>query len=315
MKAVRFMASGLNKSPFLYLHLFHETIETLTEHIHGKQNLSQDAIEILIDSLTKYSLIVPVPIPLYSGTVLSRAVKYLENDGGCCYDNPSRLSYISENASIVIAKGRLNKQGKSLFYGCLNADSNSIGAILAEIRAKKGDVINILQCRTKLEHTSEQNEDPLRVLPIGISDYCRRGVPGPFQLHETFKQIYGLLNANLHPTAMLAIQLRDAFLMQILKSNESSSLYDVTSLIGAEFLKHKEIDGILYPSTKFDGFPSVALKPTSVDKKLRYETVLAVRVDECFGYGMFEATVLKQGIKDSGSIRWSKDFAFRPCGQ
>ncbi len=104
---------------------------------------------------------------------------------------------------------------------------------------------------------------------------------------------------------MLAMQLCDAFLTDVLKAEEYPRLYDVTSEIGEECLKPDLLDGILYPSTKFEGFPNVALKPRAVDRKLRFETTLSVRVEECYGYGMFKVSILNQGIVDAGTVIWS----------
>ena len=296
-------AKELNESPSEHLDKVNQIIGSLKNYISGTIELDADEIQKYIIELTLYTSLIPVSIPLSTGAILSRAVKY-DEDKGDSYSEVSRLSYIPLNSGIVPKKGRINIEGESLFYSCLNADSNSIGTILSESRAKKGDIFNLLQCRTKLEDPKKPLDMALHVAPIGISDYFRRGVPTPFNLHESFREIYELYKNNTHPTAMLAMQLCDAFLTDVLSRPESSRLYDVTSEIGRECLKPAELDGILYPSTKFEGFPNLAIKPSSVDQKIRYETSISLVVNKKFGYGMYETKILRQGIVDSESIIW-----------
>jgi hypothetical protein len=296
-------AKELNESPSEHLAKVYEITCNLRDYISEKIDLSKNDILKYIIELTFYTSLIPVSIPLSAGVPLSRAVKYLEEEG-YCYDQVSRLSYIPTDSGITPRIGRINVEGESLFYACLNADTNSIGTILAESRAARGDVFNLLQCRTKLENPQSQFDMSLHVAPIGISDYFRRGVPTPFNLHESVREIYELYRNNTHPTAMLAMQLCDAFLTDVLSRPESPRLYDVTSEIGRECLKPKELDGILYPSTKFEGFPNLALKPDSVDKKIRPETTLSIHVDQDFGYGMYQTKILRQGIVDNEYINW-----------
>jgi hypothetical protein len=296
-------AKELNESPSEHLAKADQITHRLRDYISGKIGLSMQEIQNDIAELTLYTSLIPVSIPLSSGAILSRAVKYEEEEGDS-YSQVSRLSYISKDSGITPKIGRMNIEGESLFYACLNADANSVGTILSESRAAQGDIFNLLQCRTKLEAPKSQTDVSLHVVPIGISDYFRRGVPTPFNLHDSFREIYELYRNNTHPTAMLAMQLCDAFLTDVLSQPESPRLYDVTSEIGRECLKPEELDGILYPSTKFEGFPNLALKPTSVDKKIRPETSFSVSIDRNFGYGMYQTKMLRQGIVDGEVIIW-----------
>ena len=297
-------AAELNRAPAQNLRDVHEITTQLTSHINGQRSLSTKGICSLVDRLTGFTMLVPVPIPLHLGTVLSRAVKYVEDDGGFAYDSVSRLSYIPAGATVVPQQGRLNKSGESMFYCCLNADANSAGTILSEVRAEKGQIFNMLQCRTKFE--TLEHGSTLNVVPLGISDYFRRGVPTPFLLHEVFREIYELLRSNLHPVAMLAMQLCDAFLTHSLSSAGSPGLFDVTSAISAECLQPNELDGILYPSTTFEGFANLVLKPNSVDRKIRYESAISVRVEEKFGYGIYQIEHLDHGVVHADKVHWTR---------
>jgi hypothetical protein len=297
-------AAELNESPLDHITSVSEIISSLQNHIDGSAILEKNAIETQVQNLTVYTYMVPVPIPLNSGVVCSRAVKYTEVDGNNCYPNVSRLSYIPLDSGIAPNLGRLNEQGVSLFYASLNADANSIGAILSEVRAKKNEIFNVLQCRTKLENPANHFDLTLNVAPLGISDYFRRGVPAPFLLNKDFENIYVLLKNNTHPAAMLAMQLCDAFLSDVLKRSETKRLYEVTAAIGKECLKPNILDGILYPSTKFDGFPNIALKPTSVDKKLRCEYAASIKIIKEYGYGMYQTKILHRGAVANDEIVW-----------
>jgi hypothetical protein len=297
-------SAELNESPSVHLERAAAITNELTSYLSGDISLTVEEIRKAIVELTLYTYLVPVSIPLASGTVLSRAVKY-EEVAGDAYNKVARLSYIPSGLSVTSKKGRMNQNGESIFYSCLNSDANSIGSILSECRANEGDIFNILQCKTKLEVPKSHSDTSLHVVPIGINDHFRRGVPTPFGLHDSFREMYDLLRKNTHPTAMLAMQICDAFLTDVLTRKGSKRLYDVTSEIGRECLKPDILDGVLYPSTRFEGFPNLALKPGSVDRKIRFETAISIRVEKCFGYGMYRIKILRQGVISGQDILWS----------
>jgi hypothetical protein len=103
---------------------------------------------------------------------------------------------------------------------------------------------------------------------------------------------------------MLAMQLVDAFMADILKRQETEGLYTITSVLSAEIGAIPIIDGILYPSTQFDSFPNVALNPSAVDKKLQHRNAVAVRVLERYGYGIFKTEQIARGTVENGQLLW-----------
>ena len=117
-------AKELNESPFVHLNKVNEITTNLRKYISGEVNLNQADIKSSIIELTMYTSLVPVSIPLSSGAILSRAVKYDEEKRDQ-FEQVSRHSYIPTNSQVVPKIGRLNTTGESLFYACLNADSNS----------------------------------------------------------------------------------------------------------------------------------------------------------------------------------------------
>jgi len=292
--------NDLNYGTQDHLDIVQRTISHLTEHING-QALEPSQLHSLISELLIYTVLIPVPIPGISGTPISRGVKY-EGDDLKNYARTGRLSYISSTSGITPRLNRLNLEGVSMFYGCLGGNSNSIGVVLSECQAQVGDAFYLLYSRTK--PTAPDRSDAINVAPVGIFDYQRRGVPLPWGLSTDYLQFYELLRANTHPEGFLAMQLCDAFLTDILRRPGSPAVYSITSAVAADCLRAPALDGFLYPSTKLDGHPNLALRPSVVDSKVRYETAMAVRVDRDLGYGIYATKILSQGIVRGDAIYW-----------
>ena len=294
LDTVKVWAQQFNDEPQKHLNEVKSITSELSKHIREEHNLRQEEIQKHIETLTCYTVGTTVPIP--KGSILIRAVEYKEGEG-FAYNDVQRLSYIASPETDFPKQGRINKNGSPLFYGCLSHNSNSRGTVLSECNAAEGATFNILEGKV----TSEED---LQLVPIGINDHFRRGVPDPFRVHQSFKDIYDCINENTHPTARMAILLCDAFLNDVVTRQEHDSLYDITSQIGEEFLKPDVIDGVLYSSTKFVGYPSVAIKPTSIDKKVTFENAQAINVHEDIGYGMYLTSVVKDGEVDGAKINW-----------
>lgn len=189
-----------------------------------------------------------------------------------------------------------------MFYACKDDSPNSIGAVLSEVKARPGEVFNVLISET--HETAEQLESDLVVIPLGIFDYYRRGVPDPFGLHSEYLGCYEYLRKHIDPEGMLAMQLADAFICDLLKRREVEGLYTVTSALSKELCSIPMIDGILYPSTQFDSYPNIVLKPSAVDKKLEHKSATSVRVLESYGYGIFRTEELAKGTVKNGQLLW-----------
>lgn len=298
--------SELNRSPSEHLALVHEIVRELRAHVEGRCRIEELRIESLVSRLTAYTLGVPVSIPLSSNTLFTRGVKYSENDGDVFYRKTSRLSYIPSKFAHKTRQNRLNKTGESIFYASLDTQNASISTVLAEIEASKDDVINLLYSVTR-----GNQPGALHVMPIGIMDYFRRGVPVPFNLHPTYKEMYELLRGFTKPIAMEAIHLCDEFMNTMLtakagnKSDEGNpGLYDITCALAKDFLAAPLIDGILYQSTKSTSFPNVALRPASVDEKLTYVAAAAYIIVDKLGEAQFTLRCLGNGIIEGDQIVW-----------
>jgi hypothetical protein len=141
--------------------------------------------------------------------------------------------------------------------------------------------------------------------------YFKRGIPAPFSLHSSFKEIYQFLCEQTDPTAMNAIHLCDEFMDSLLcapfidyDGKEKPGLYDVTSALAKDFLASPILDGVLYQSTKSSQFPNVALKPKAVIEKLTYAAVSAYKVVDISDESGFSLQCLGNGIVDGESIIW-----------
>lgn len=303
VKALDVKCAELNTRPTLHLDRVFSVIRRLEEHLQGNR-LSENLAAQLVSELTYYVILIPVPIPLDQRIKFLRAVRY-EEPTGITYEAVSRLSYIPIGGPVTAKLGRLNKVGESKFYACKDDHANSMGAVLSESRARPGEIFNILISETvPSENAKEPTDNDLIITPLGIFDYYRRGVPDPFGLHPAHRQSYEYLVNRTHPEGMLAMQLVDAFIADILKRQETEGLYTITSVLAAEIGSIPIIDGILYPSTQFDSFPNVALNPSAVDKKLQHRSAIAVRVLERYGYGIFKTEQIARGTVENSRLSW-----------
>ncbi|UOG91178.1 MAG: hypothetical protein L3K52_13325 [Candidatus Thiothrix sulfatifontis] len=218
-----------------------------------------------------------------------------------CFDKVSRLSYIPYNSGIVAPRGRLNKGGDAIYYGCIyfNDDYGGFNIAFSEINALKNEKINILTSIT----TSEVN-----VNYIGIYDYIRKEIKPSFLSEDTyayFKSVYEYSEKKLDQYVFTAFQLSDAFFSDILRRKESERLYIITSILASLFLDGNSVDGIIYTSVKAEGSPVIALKPISVDNKLSHKEAFSFEIQENFGYAIYKADLLYKGSILRDEIKWN----------
>lgn len=296
----------LNENPSHHLGNVWRIVSSLQGHWREEIALAPEEVRSLVGELTCYTLQMPIPIPLNEKRLFARAVR-VEPEVDIGYPNVPRLSYIPIGGKIIPAIGRMNRAGQSMFYACLGTDANSMGAILSEARACPGEVFNILFSETvSVKQKLHPYDDDLHVTPIGMFDYIRRGIPHPFRLHDEYANTYNALRAATCVEGMLALQLTDAFITEALKHKETGQLYSITSELAADCLIPEEVDGVIYPSTQFDGFPDVALKPSSVDRKLTPHSAVSIKVLESYGFGIFKTQAIGQGGIQGDRIIWNR---------
>lgn len=292
------LAEKLKSDSKMYFNQAVKLTEILISHIDGKTNLSDSNIQEYVRKIINSTFV--LGIPLAPNMPVIRAVKFDEKVG-VGYTDISRLSYIPTNKPEICKKGRINLKGQSLFYACFGSgsDEKAISTILSECRAGKGDIFNIL--------VAETNSIRLSLVPIGINDYFRRGVKEPFGLSLDFIENYEYLMSILDYKSKLTVNLCEAFLFNVMSKGGANTLYDVTSAVTNELLRHDGVHGVLYPSTMNIGYPNIAIKPEAIDEHIKYKEAVSVVVEDSLGYGLFQVNNLGSGTVVGELIEWNLD--------
>lgn len=295
----------LNENPDKHFSNACKLAMELGEHVDENIHLSKANIEIKVMQLLEYNVITPVSVLLELSMPIARAVRY-EEKVGFGYVNTSRLSYIPDNSNSYTKLGRLNEKGESLFYCCLDQHSNSTATMLSECRAEKGETFNFLHCLTNNINNEEYLRTPpcLFIVPIGVNYYFRRATPDPFGLGQDFRDICKLISDTAHPTLLEAFDICDEFLTLVLSLPERPSLYEVTSAIAKKCMSHPDIDGVIYPSTQFGEHPNIALKPSSVDRKIEYVSVTSIKIEDFCCNNGYKTKILALGTITNDTITW-----------
>lgn len=77
-------------------------------------------------------------------------------------------------------------------------------------------------------------------------------------------------------------------------------------MLSAMFLESKHIDGIIYTSVQAEGSPVIAIKPTSVSKKIEHLYAESYMIEENYGYANYRAKKIYEGkIEARGTIIWN----------
>jgi hypothetical protein len=263
--------------------------------------LSYSEIENKLDYLVGYFTIT-LEHPIDPGLQLLRAVKYQEEIDTTfpCYEEVSRLSYIPIDSGIIPNIGRLNKQGNSIYYGCIYFDDKFGGYNVAfsEVNALERDRINILKSKTTQE---------LMLNFIGLMDYIFRESKPYFISGDTYvyyKNLYEYMETKFNQNLFTAFQLCDAFFADILSRKESGKLYDITSVLASIFLDGDRSDGLFYASIQAKGSPVVALKPYIVDSKVKHESAECFEIVKSYGYANYHAKKTHEGLIENDNVTW-----------
>jgi hypothetical protein len=297
-KLIKGKANEMNADTLYHCNSVSLIIKQLNDYIDGRISLSEERISYLLDHLVSHYTIT-LDIPLDYGLKILRAVKFDNIEKKPCFSEVSRLSYIPQNSENIPPIGRLNKYGKSIFYGCVDLNNNSYNVAFSEVDALKNERINILKSETTAE---------IKVNYVGIYDYIKRGSKPYFMSEEDysyFKSIYEYEEQIFDKYVFVAFQLCDAFFSDILKRKKSDRLYSVTSILASHFLEGDRVDGLIYTSVKAEGSPVIAIKPESVDSKLSHKKAISFEIQENYGYAMYKANPLYQGVVNGEIINWN----------
>lgn len=299
VKLIDRKASEMNSDALYHCNFVSTAIKQLNGFINGKVNLSEERISFLLDHLVGYYTIT-LDIPLDKGLKILRAVKFNKLEEKPCFREVSRLSYIPKKSNITPSIGRLNKYGKPIFYGCVYFDDNYGGYNVAfsEVNALKNEKINILKSETSAE---------IKVNYVGIYDYIKRESKPYFiskEVYSYFKSVYEYEEQIFDKYVFVSFQLCDAFFSDILRRKESDRLYIVTSILASHFLEGDRVDGLIYTSVKAEGSPVIAIKPEPVDTKVSHKKTVSFEIQENYGYAIYKANSLYQGVVDGEIINW-----------
>jgi len=263
------------------------TIKQLNDFIDERIELSDDRLDYLLGNLVG-DFTVTLTFPLAKGTEIIRArkldIELIQPRKHPYLMEVKELSYIPKDAEKIPKIGRLNKEGESLFYGCISVNKDDgINVAFSEINALENEIVNTLLSTTKKD---------LNLYFIGIIDYYRRGVSPAFYKNSIFKEMYDYERKMFDKNLMAAFELCDAFFLDVMSRKEHGNLYKVSSILASIFLKCDKVDGLIYESVQAKSCPNIVIKPKSVYKKLKYNEINAFRIQHDYGYAIYRAAKL-----------------------
>lgn len=272
-------------------------INVLHDFIEGRCDMSEAEIDHYLNWIVS-NFTTPYPIRIGEGMKILRARK---NSKGAREEFVSELSYRPRNDLDSIGIGRLNKEKKSIFYGCIYFEGDGgVNVAISEAEAVVGETVNVLRSVTDSE---------LNVWFPGIYDYVHRMCRPYFIREDIFKSfcdIYNYQNSKYSENAFMAHVLCDAFLSDIMRRENHGNLYKVTSKLLPLLEKNESYDGILYTSVKSEGSPVLALRPESVDVKFRHVSCDSYTVLGDYGYAKYKAEHSHKGVISSNLVAWER---------
>ncbi|EEK6800201.1 RES family NAD+ phosphorylase [Salmonella enterica subsp. enterica serovar Ruiru] len=240
---------------------------------------------------------------------------YLKSFGGLNfsfgYDRPIIRARICSNAdgygSIgqllspppeLTTIGRMNDKGNPMLYA-----SYHIGTALAEVNAKDGDIVQVIQLELpKNAHSG------IRCLAIGEIYNAYHGITtiSPILSDEVRKIITRLGAKDIR--GLMSFLYMDALSAELLNdvlASENNYIYSRT-LSRLLLEKHKDIDGIVFPSAKVKGTSNITLRPESILNKAKIVSNVVIGISKIYPYGICDLKVLKQakGHTLDGDVIW-----------
>jgi len=295
---IKKVAKHHNKDAQIHCNKVSRYVNQLNHHIAGHIELSDKRIEILLDELVGFYTIT-LDTTLDIGTHIVRARKFEElNSEKPYYTTTEKLSCIPKHLSHLSSRGRLNKEGEVIFYGCIsNKNDEGFNVAFSEVRALEGETLNLLKSKLVKE---------LKVTYIGVFDYYKRGIAPPFKVHPHFRLAYNYQKKMFDEYLMVAHQICDAFFSDILRRKGNDRLYQVTSVLASLFLEGNRIDAIFYASVQAETSPILAIKPSVIGEKLKHIDAVSVFINRNYGYAVYNASITHKGKVIGEKIIWEK---------
>ncbi|EER3651979.1 RES family NAD+ phosphorylase [Escherichia coli] len=213
-------------------------------------------------------------------------------------DGYGNISQLLSPPPELTTIGRMNDEGKPMLYA-----SYHIGTALAEINAKDGDIVQIIQLELpKNAHSG------IRCLAIGEIYNAYHGITtiSPILSDEVRKLITRLGAKDIH--GLMSFLYMDALSAELLNDVLASKNNYIYSRTLSRLLleKHKDIDGIVFPSAKIKGTSNITLRPESILNKTEIVSNMVIRISKIYPYGICDFKVLKRakGHKLDGDVIW-----------
>lgn len=273
-------------------------IRILNDYIEQKSKFSEQQIEKILSELVGF-FTTSLHIPLEAGTKILRSRAYSTPHRE---SHVSHLSYIPKAHSKQVRLGRLNQEKRPVYYGCIYFSENGgVNVAFSESNSKVGDTVNVLR---------SQLTSDIDVQYVGIYDHVhRQSKPRfmPTKMFDTFIEVHQYQSQKYTESVFVAHILCDAFLSDILRRKEDGNLYKVTSKLLNIFSDGTNIDGIIYTSVKSEGDPVVALKTSTVDRKINHQSCDCYKIINDYGYAQYRALHTHIGdIQSDNSIVWTE---------
>jgi len=278
--------------------LVKKDILQLQLYVKGVKQLNSHQIEVLLSNLIQYR--VCLDLPLQKGIKIARARRIDDGKKYPNYLDASELSYIPlQDQCKIETPGRFNSRYQSMFYGSVYKGYDDLEVPFHEIGIQVNEHINIL--------LSEVSED-LIVRLIGLFSHLKLQSSMLPWIHSIFNDINKYYQKTHESSLLNAIEIVDEFFKEIISKEafdeDKSKIYDITSALGNIYLEDSSIDGLIYPSVKADGLPNIVIKPSSVDKKVKYLEAKIAWTDDDKNGEIIIAKELNTGNIVNNKIEW-----------
>lgn len=196
--------------------------------------------------------------------------------------------------------GRCHKPGLSVLYG-----SNNLDAVLSELRAEVGQIIQVIQLAPKKDYS-------LRITAIGEVDHARRYGRALLGNDQTVTMINDFIES-LAKEQVAKLYLRDAFMADLFSRQAYHQIdYKLTSalsdIVFSMHVNGEPIKGFAYPSVAHRGGLNYAIHGSYVDKSLDVAGCFAYEIVDYLGFGIYGRKKIATSsiIHDDGTIEWER---------
>lgn len=213
-------------------------------------------------------------------------------------DGFNKISELFSPPPEVTNIGRMNDKAKPMFYAAYH-----IGTALAEINAKEGDIVQVVQFKLP-----EESSSGIRCLVIGEVYNAYHGVSTVSQ--DLFDEIRKFIKKfdKKDFRALLSCLYMDALSAELLNDVSASKKNYIYSRALSRLLmeKYPEVDGLVYPSSKIRGTSNIVLRPETVLNKAESVSCYIFKISKIYPYGLCDLEQLKQakGVTVDGEILW-----------